>query len=144
MKSIPASASCGTNRYLAVLNILEFMIKPDCVIEIAPRDVILASVRLEWTVTDFYSSGGTTLFIDRISAALGVHPSTVKIVGVAAGSVIINYQISNPTDSKAVLPQIKAKIDAVMKIGASFLGAPILDYDASFPVPQDETIIPSD
>jgi hypothetical protein len=53
----------------------------------------MASVRLEWTVTDFYSSGGTTLFIDRISSVLGVHPSTIKIVSVLSGSVIIQYQV---------------------------------------------------
>jgi hypothetical protein len=40
------------------------------------------------------------------------------------------------------LPAIKAKLDAVMKVGATFLGAPILDYDASFPVPQDDIVTP--
>jgi hypothetical protein len=40
------------------------------------------------------------------------------------------------------LPAIKAKLDAVMKVGATFLGAPILDYDASFPVPQDDVVVP--
>jgi hypothetical protein len=31
-----------------------------------------------------------------------------------------------------------------MQVGATFLGAPILDYDASFPVPQDEVVIPNE
>jgi hypothetical protein len=93
MRAIKVDAACGENRYLAVVNILEFMIKPGCQITIKPRDVIMASVRLEWTVTDFYSNGGTTLFIDRISSVLGVHPSTIKIVSVLSGSVIIQYQV---------------------------------------------------
>jgi hypothetical protein len=93
MKPVSDNGLCGENRYIAVLNVLEFMIRPGCTITLAPRNVIMASVRLEWTVDEFYSSGGTTLFIDRISAALGVHPSTVKIVTVMQGSVVVKYNI---------------------------------------------------
>lgn len=141
MKAISLDGKCGENRYIAVQNVLEFMIRPGCNITIQPRDVILAKVRLEWSLDEFYSSGGTTLFIDRLSAVLGIHPSTVKIVTVYQGSVIIEYQISNPTSDRVVLAVIKAKIDSLMKPGAEFLGSKILDYDAFFPIPMDDIIV---
>jgi hypothetical protein len=50
---------------------------------------------MEWTLNDFFSSGGTTNFMDRISASLGIHASTVKIVSVYEGSLVVNYEIQN-------------------------------------------------
>jgi hypothetical protein len=49
---------------------------------------------MEWTMSDFFASGGTTKFIDRLSASLGIHASSIKIVSVYEGSLIINYEIS--------------------------------------------------
>ncbi len=37
---------------------------------------------MEWTMSKFYSNGGTTKFADRLSAALGIHASQVKVVSV--------------------------------------------------------------
>jgi hypothetical protein len=51
---------CGENRYLGVENILEFHLAPSCNISIVPTDSIQASVRLNWTINEFYSAGGTT------------------------------------------------------------------------------------
>jgi len=62
---------------------------------IKPRDAIQALVRMEWSLNDFFSSGGTTNFMDRISASLGIHASTVKIVSVYEGSLVVNYEIQN-------------------------------------------------
>jgi hypothetical protein len=73
---------CGENRYVAVKNILEFHISGECELEIAPRDAIMTKVRMEWTMTEFFDNGGTTAFIDRLCASLGIHASTVKVVGV--------------------------------------------------------------
>jgi len=50
---------------------------------------------MEWSLNDFFSSGGTTNFMDRISASLGIHASTVKIVSVYEGSLVVNYEIQN-------------------------------------------------
>ena len=50
---------------------------------------------MEWTLDDFFSSGGTTNFMDRISASLGIQASTVKIVSVYEGSLVVNYEIQN-------------------------------------------------
>jgi len=66
---------CGENRYIGGDNILEFMLTPYCRIEVKPVDAIVSNVRMEWTMDEFYSSGGTTSFIDRVSSALGIHAS---------------------------------------------------------------------
>ena len=78
---------CGENRYVAVDNIFEFYISGECEIEIRPRDAIMTKVRMEWTMDQFFESGGTTAFVDRLCASLGIHASTVKVVGVSSGSV---------------------------------------------------------
>ena len=45
--------------------------------------------------------------MDRVAGALGIHASTIKIVSVYEGSLVVNYEIeaSNPV----VLSQVAAK-----------------------------------
>jgi len=50
---------------------------------------------MEWTLEEFFSAGGTTSFVDRITASLGIHASEVKIVSVYEGSTVVNYEIVN-------------------------------------------------
>lgn len=90
---------CGENRYIGVKNILEFYITEGCVLQIAPRDAIQTMVRMEWTMNEFFSNGGTTKFIDRVAGSLGIHASTIKIVSVYEGSVVLNYDITVDTSS---------------------------------------------
>jgi len=53
---------------------------------------------MEWTLDEFFSGGGTTTFVDRITASLGIHASEVKIVSVYEGSLVVNYEVSVPDD----------------------------------------------
>lgn len=104
-KNIGASAElsgyrgCGENRYVGVKNYLEFIMTPYCLIEIKPVDAILSNVRMSWTMDEFYDSGGVTSFVDRVSAALGIHASQMKIVAVYQGSVVVDYQIQAAQDN---------------------------------------------
>jgi hypothetical protein len=50
-------------------------------------------VRMEWTMDEFFSNGGTTQFVDRVAGSLGIHASTIKVVSVYDGSVVLNYDI---------------------------------------------------
>jgi len=60
-------------------------------------------VRMEWTMSQFYSSGGTTKFADRLCAALGIHSSRMKVVSVYEGSLVINYNIvQDPASSQSL------------------------------------------
>jgi len=52
--------TCGENRFIGVKNILEFYITADCTLRIQPRDAIQTMVRMEWTMDEFFSNGGTT------------------------------------------------------------------------------------
>lgn len=52
-------------------------------------------VRMEWTFDEFFSNGGTTTFMDRVAGSLGIHASTIKIVSVYEGSLVVNYAIEN-------------------------------------------------
>jgi hypothetical protein len=53
-----------------------------CTLLISPIDSIASMVRLEWTLDAFYADGGTTKFIDRMAAVLGIHASDIKVVTV--------------------------------------------------------------
>jgi hypothetical protein len=54
---------------------------------------------------EFFEKGGVTSFVDRVSAALGIHASQMKVVAVYTGSVVVDYEIapeeSDDTDSDA-------------------------------------------
>ena len=60
-------------------------------------------VRMEWSVDEFFSNGGTTTFVDRVAGSLGIHASTIKVVSVYEGSLVVNYDIvvedTNTTDN---------------------------------------------
>jgi hypothetical protein len=85
---------------------LEFYLTTGCKIEIKPRNAIQTMVRMEWTMDAFFANGGTTNFIDRLTAALGIHASTIKIVSVYEGSLIVNYDISVDDDDEDALNTI--------------------------------------
>jgi hypothetical protein len=71
--------------------------------------------------------GGTTAFIDRLCASLGIHASTVKVVGVSSGSVVVNYEITPSADEPMSIDQIQAKQTQQFATGTIDLGAPILE-----------------
>jgi len=48
---------------------------------------------MEWTLEEFYSDGGTTRFVDRLAASLGIDRSRIKTVAVYEGSVIVDFFI---------------------------------------------------
>jgi len=110
-----------------VVNILEFYITRDCELQVAPRNAIQTMVRMEWTVDAFFDNGGTTQFIDRVAGSLGIHASTVKIVSVYEGSLVVNYGIEN--DNEAELAEAKAAQTQAFATGGIDLGAPITDVE---------------
>ena len=65
---------CGENRYVGVVNVLSFWITPGCLISIVPIDAIASSVRMDWTLSEFYADGGATTFSDRMASSLGIQP----------------------------------------------------------------------
>jgi len=80
---------CGEHRNIPVENKLEFVLRGNCEIIIKPKDEIRATVRLDWTLDEFYADGGVTTFVDRLAGALGIHASTIKVARVYEGSVVV-------------------------------------------------------
>jgi len=74
-----------------------------CTIQIIPRDAIQSLVRMEWTMDAFFSNGGTTSFMDRVAGSLGIHASTIKIVSVYEGSLVVNYEIADNNNDPVAL-----------------------------------------
>lgn len=94
------SKGCGENRYVGVENFLEFYINTDCEIRVEPRNSIMVSVRLDWTLESFYEDGGVTTFTDRMASVLGVHSSQIKTVAVYEGSVIVEFFVDAEPDDE--------------------------------------------
>lgn len=100
----PISGSkCGENRFLGIVNILEFYLTPGCMVKIKPRDAIQTMVRMEWSLDAFFSNGGTTTFADRVAGSLGIHASDIKVVSVYEGSLVINYDVTVPEGSTTTI-----------------------------------------
>ena len=53
----------------------------------------MTKVRMEWTMEEFYADGGTTRFVDRLSASLGIDANRIKTVAVYEGSVVVDFII---------------------------------------------------
>jgi len=85
---------------------------------------------MEWTFEDFFAKGGTTSFIDRLTGSLGIHASTVKIVSVYDGSLVLNYDLAPSKEEPLDLKAIEKKQTEQFATGKVDLGAPILDVAA--------------
>ena len=128
---VDGSTGCGQNRYVAIENTLQFYLSPGCLVKVEPRNIVLAKVRLEWSLDEFYGAGGTTMFIDRVGSVLGIHPSTIKIVSVLEGSVEIklNVHAEFPEDEEGQLVDIKNRLDNLLASNSTIFGVPILDLE---------------
>lgn len=87
---------------------------------------------MSWTMDEFYASGGVTSFVDRVSAALGIHASQMKVVAVYTGSVVVDFVVesdSQSTDSAdKQLRAITSSINKLIEAGSSeVFGAPVLN-----------------
>lgn len=82
---------------------------------------------MEWTMKEFYAAGGQTAFIDRVAASIGIHSSTIKVVSVYEGSLVVNYEAVSATDDAAELASIKTKQISLFATNSMNLGAPVLD-----------------
>lgn len=99
-------------------------------------------MRLDWTFEEFYASGGTTTFADRVGATLGIPAWRIKTVAVYEGSVIVEFVILpdiTKLDPVADLQNVgQALVDAFSNNKDNWLGAPILDVTSG-----DQVIINS-
>ena len=76
------NAYCGENKYTGVVNVLEFYLTAGCTLYVQPIDAIVSSIRMKWTLDEFYADGGSTAFVDRMASSLGIHAADIKVVSV--------------------------------------------------------------
>ena len=82
----------------------------------------------------FFKKGGTTAFVDRLAGSLGIHASTIKMVSVYQGSLVVNYAITTDDGDKEALKKIQQTQNALFATNALDLGAPILDVKTTMVV----------
>jgi len=70
-----------------------------------------------------------------VAGSLGIHASTIKVVSVYEGSVVLNYDIvvdsTSTNAAQKQLAKIQAKQTEQFATGQMDLGAPILDVQAA-------------
>lgn len=94
-------------------------------------DSIQANVRLNWTMKEFYADGGTTKFVDRIAASLGIKAANIKVVSVYMGSVIVDFAVIEDTtkslSQNGGMDAIQTTLTTMLVAKSINLGAPILN-----------------
>merc|ERR1712166_490868 len=102
------------------------ILTPFCIVRVEPYDSIQSNVRMSWTMDEFFEKGGVTSFVDRVSAALGIHASQMKVVA--------DYEIEpedDGSDSDAAAQQLRSIETAPTALVESsdagdVFGAPVL------------------
>lgn len=56
---------------------------------------------MDWTMAEFFAEGGTTRFVDRLAASLGIDSYRIKTVAVYEGSVVVEFSIDPLDDEDA-------------------------------------------
>lgn len=133
--------TCGENRYLPVENTLQFWIEPGCMLTVVPLDVIRARIRMQWTLEEFYADGGSTAFVDRLAGSLGIHSSTIKVVTVYEGSVVVEFEIiaedADGSDAASELAAVEELLeellaDESLDLGVTVISASINEEEVDF------------
>ena len=57
----------------------------------------------------YFADGGSTSFVDRVAGSLGIHASTIKIVSVYEGSLVVEYDIIVPFNDPDELHKLNEK-----------------------------------
>ena len=92
---------CGANVFEESTKTLTWIMnsRDDCKITIAIKNALYVALVFEMDTTVYYEKGGNTHFIDLISNTLGIHPSSVNIVGVKKGSTKIDFFVLPQTNT---------------------------------------------
>ena len=108
----------------------------------------MTSIRLAWTLNEFFSGDRATTFTQRLAAVLGINITRVKIVSVFEGSLNVQVQILDDP-AKQVTSTTNAAVtsapDSVLQLAqlttvlmyklsaasAEVLGAPVLELKAA-------------
>ena len=48
---------------------------------------------MDWSMSEFFADGGTTRFVDRLAASLGIDSFRIKVVSIYEGSVVVDFNV---------------------------------------------------
>ena len=123
---------------------MEFYITPGCAIKVEPRDAIMTKVRMNWTLAEFYADGGTTRFVDRMAASLGIPSYRIKTLAVYSGSVVVDFVVEADDQVEETYEEASASLAAIQNVlvtkandGTMDLGAPVLEIQAEVQMAQE-------
>ena len=87
--------SCGAHTYDMDTQTLTWIMNTqnNCLVKVNIKSVVKVTMRLDIPVADFYKDIGTSTFVDRVAALLGISFDRIRIVGVKEGSTILDYYI---------------------------------------------------
>jgi hypothetical protein len=89
----------------------------------------MLAVRLEFTLGEFFEDGGIGTFTNRMAAVLGIQAADLRVVQAYEGSVVVVFQVFDPSDDPTVLGTIKEAFVAAMPTVGNLFGGPVMSYD---------------
>ena len=136
-----AGVSCGENNYEGgAVNRLTFYITPgNCDLTIGTRNVIQLGIRLEFTVQEFFDTGGPTLFVARMAAVLGIHFADLRVVRVYQGSTVVEFEVFDSGEldegeeerDDSFLSKVLEKFETEIAVLETFMGSVVLNAVAN-------------
>jgi len=76
----------------------------------------MTKVRMEWTLAEFYSNGGTTRFVDRMAASLGIASHRIKTLAVYSGSVVVDFVVEADDTVEETYEEASASLAAIQTV----------------------------
>ena len=139
VSTLASVTTCGANTHQTTTMQVTIRLtgESDCVLYASLANSVQVSVRYEISVSDFYSQSGTTAFIDRIAAVLGINPASIRVVQVVSGSTIVyafidsTIQDSDEDSLEAANEELEGYIATLESSDVSILGAKVLDTSYS-------------
>jgi len=120
-------SNCGESRYEQATYIYEFVLRRNCSVYLRAQEHLIGLVRLQMSVDQFFEDD----FVNKLSYALGITTDQIRVVGVSAGSTVVNYQITSTksvaSDQRKNLIEMSQMLAAKYQAGTLDLGANILD-----------------
>ena len=73
----------------------------------------MTKVRMNWTLAEFYADGGTTRFVDRMAASLGIPSYRIKTLAVYSGSVVVDFVVEADDTVEETYEEASASLAAI-------------------------------
>lgn len=126
----------------------------DCQVKVSLSSNVQVSARLQTTVTEFFSNGGVTKFVDKMCAYLNISTDRLKVVGVYSGSAVVDFFVittpnvtvdpNNPVADESTSTTVQdAEQSQLASISKMILSAPSssVNLDGLGPIISASTVV---